>query len=143
MEQTANLNNLENVVLVNKALGDVEKKTVIYSNNSCSSIIDNFNSKETKDVQQITLDKYVEENKLQVGLIKVDIEGAEQLFLQGAKQTICNQKPSLILSIYHNPEDFFFIKPLLESWNLGYNFQIHKPIDNSVSQETVLICEII
>gem|GEM_PF-6245178 len=34
-------------------------------------------------------------------------------------------KPILIVSIYHHAEQFFGIKPLLESWNLGYKFEIY------------------
>lgn len=39
-------------------------------------------------VPMITVDDYVNNNNLEVGLIKVDIEGAEPLFLEGAKNTI-------------------------------------------------------
>jgi FkbM family methyltransferase len=40
-----------------------------------------------------TLDNYVTRHNLQVGLIKVDIEGYEQKFLAGAVNTIKKQKP--------------------------------------------------
>lgn len=44
----------------------------------------------------LSLDAFVEQNHLDVGLIKVDIEGFEQSFLQGAERTIKSQRPSLI-----------------------------------------------
>jgi hypothetical protein len=66
----------------------------------------------------------VRENKLQIGLIKTDIEGGESALLRGAEQTIREQKPILIISIYHSYADFFGIKPLIESWNLGYQFTL-------------------
>ena len=88
------------------------------------------------------MDAYLLKNNLDVGLIKVDIEGLERMFLRGAKETICSQKPALIISIYHNPEDFFLIKPEIESWKLGYKFRIHRPITASVILETVLIAEV-
>lgn len=50
-------------------------------------------------------------------------------FLKGAKETICTQKPAMLLSIYHQASDYFGIKPLIESWNLGYTFKIHKGVD--------------
>ncbi len=64
-------------------------------------------------------------------------------FLKGAKHTICTQKPTMLISIYHSLDDFFEIKPLIESWNLGYTFSIHKPIDYTISVETGLFCEIL
>ena len=89
-----------------------------------------------------TLDRYEETHPMDVGLIKVDIEGAEQSFLRGARRKIEKYKPVLLMSIYHNADDFFNIKPMIESWNLGYKFRIHKPIDYSVSREVLLIAEV-
>ena len=94
-------------------------------------------------VKMQTLDSFVSERKLKVGFIKVDIEGAELDFLLGAKQTICTQKPAILLSIYHKSEDFWGLKPLIESWNLGYSFKIIKPVDFTIAVETALYCEIL
>ncbi|HEB7542554.1 TPA: FkbM family methyltransferase, partial [Campylobacter coli] len=71
-----------------------------------------------------------------------DIEGFEQDFLKGALETIKKHKPALILSIYHNIDDFFNIKPFIEQLNLGYTFQVIKPVDGSISLETILLCEV-
>ena len=95
-----------------------------------------------KTVQVNTLDEYLEGKDIDVGLIKVDIEGAEQDFMEGAKKTIAKFKPVLLMSIYHNADDFFSIKPIIESWDLGYKFHIHKPVDYSVSREVLLIAEV-
>jgi hypothetical protein len=63
--------------------------------------------------------------------------------LAGAINTIKKQKPVLLLSIYHNANDFFEIKPLIESWNLGYKFKIRKlSMKEYFLVETMLICEI-
>ena len=88
-----------------------------------------------------TLDSFVEENGLNVGLIKVDVEGAEQLLLQGALETIRRMKPALLFSIYHNADDFFCIKPILEELGLGYHFRIRHPAIGTVLTETMLIAE--
>lgn len=32
----------------------------------------------------------------------------------------------LAISIYHSPEDFFLLKPYLESLNLGYRFMVRR-----------------
>ena len=62
--------------------------------------------------------------------------------MRGARRTIEKYKPVLLMSIYHNADDFFNIKPMIESWNLGYKFRIHKLIDYSVSREVLLIAEV-
>jgi len=61
-----------------------------------------------------------------IGVIKMDIEGSELNAIRGAEKTIRQNRPVLSISIYHNPHDFFEIKPLIESWGLGYSFKITK-----------------
>jgi FkbM family methyltransferase len=142
--KTIALNNISNAVSENVALGAERGTITISSLGSCSSSIELPGRvfQGAVEVPVITLDDYVQEHGLDVGLIKVDIEGAEQSFLQGAMQTIKKQKPIMLLSIYHTPSDFFDIKPIIESWNLGYKFKVHKPVDYSVSREVLLIAEI-
>ena len=49
-------------------------------------------------VSTITIDKFLEKNKIKlVDVMKVDIEGSEYEFLQGAKKTIENNKVKIIL----------------------------------------------
>ena len=91
-------------------------------------------------VETMTIDKYVQENNLNVGFIKVDVEGTEQKLLKGAIETIKSQKPFLILSIYHNPSDFYEIKPWIEKLDLGYNFKISKERPWTFLADTVLEC---
>lgn len=97
-------------------------------------------SKEKESIEITTLDDFVAEKNVEIGFIKVDTEGFEQPFLVGAKQTICTQKPALLISIYHSGDDYFNIKPLIESWNLGYQMRIYKGTDFSLSVETALYC---
>lgn len=144
LKETLKINHIKNCIAENIALGAEEGEVVFDVKGSQSNMhtIDYLKHIEGQEkVKVITLDSYVETNKLEVGLIKVDIEGAEQQFLQGAKKTIALQKPVMLISIYHNADDFFDIKPMIESWNLGYQFSIHKPCDYSVSREVLLICE--
>ena len=67
--------------------------------------------------------------------------GFEQQFLKGAENTIKTQKPTLLLSIYHNANDFFQIKPYIESLDLGYKLKIRKPIDGHIRGEILLLAE--
>ena len=142
LEQTISMNGFSNVVPVQMALGDEDSVREFYSSGACGG----FSMPQTKVTEVITvpcarLDTYLEDKSLDIGLIKVDIEGFEQAFLAGGKKTIEKHRPILLISIYHNPEDFFFIKPLIESWDLGYSFKIHKPLDKTIMRDLVLIAE--
>lgn len=140
--KTIKLNNKTNIIANNVALGDENKKVYMGFNDSASSIVQTNNISNANTVDLITLDSYVAKHKLNVGLIKTDLEGFEQPFLRGAEHTIKTQKPTLLISIYHNASDFFKIKPMIESWNLGYKFRISKPVDGQVLLETLLIAEV-
>ena len=143
MLKTIELNGIKNAVPVHTAVGDKPGEIELRFNGSASSQNDIMvkNPKYVEKCPVITIDDYVREHNLNVGLIKVDIEGAEQSFLRGAYETIRTQKPTLLISIYHNVDDFLDIKPMIESWNLGYKFKIFKPTIESVIGETLLICE--
>lgn len=139
LKRTIGLNNLKNIVPVNLGLGDGLYTANIKDDLSCSHL-----TNEGSNLQKInitTLDKYVEENNIKCGLIKVDIEGAEPKFLKGAYNTIKEQRPTILLSIYHNASDFINLKPMIESWDLGYKFRIVNPSNGYVVTETTLICE--
>lgn len=77
-------------------------------------------------VSCISIDEYASRNSLDVGLIKMDVEGSEYDSIVGATNTICKDKPVLIISIYHTPKDFFEIKTYLENLQLGYRFEIRQ-----------------
>lgn len=146
LEQTLKLNNSKRIKPVNKGLGAKAGKLEIHyraDNIGGSSAVFSDESTLAETTQITTLEEFVRENKIEVGFIKVDVEGFEMEFLKGAKETICTQKPAMLLSIYHQASDYFGIKPLIESWNLGYKFKIHQGIDYSIPVETALFCEVL
>lgn len=147
---TQNYNSLEENIKLNELTNVLPQKIGLGSEKSTMSIsIANGSSKigadgQTEKIEVTTLDDFVKENSLSnIGLIKVDVEGFEQEFLKGAINTIKTQKPTLLLSIYHNPNDFFDIKPMLEDLNLGYEFQIIKTPDIFFLTETMLYAEVV
>lgn len=144
MQETFSINHITNAVPVNMALGNHSGTCILHKGGSVSGTVfrEGVQYKEEAEVPMTTLDAFVEEHPMEIGLIKIDIEGGEPWFLEGAKKTISEQRPILLVSIYHNAHDFFELKPLIESWNLGYKFRIHKPIYGSASGETLLLCEI-
>ena len=146
IRETIRLNHLDNIVPVSKALGE-NSGTATFSlgeRNSCNSLVERpgYNYPNHIEVPVITLDDYVRENNLEVGLIKVDIEGGEQLLLKGAVETICTQHPILLISIYHSANDFFEIKPMIEKMCDKYTFRIIKPANSAIVIETILLAEV-
>ena len=143
-QETIKLNNIKNVTIENAGLGDNNSDCKIKTYDSMLKNCENTICDEGNEViQMTTLDEYVEKNNISVGLIKVDIEGYEQKFLQGAKNTIITQKPILLISIYHNYNDFYKIKPLIESWHAGYKFDFFQGVHNcgNIVVETLLLAE--
>ena len=146
IRETIRLNQLENIVPVSKALGE-KSGTATFSlgeRNSCNSLVERpgYNYPNHIEVPVITLDDYVRENNLEVGLIKVDIEEGEQLLLKGAVETIRTQHPILLISIYHSANDFFEIKPMIEKMCDKYTFRIIKPANSAIVIETILLAEV-
>jgi FkbM family methyltransferase len=127
------LNNIDNVIIENIGLGEVRKTVTM------SGMLIRQDGNENVIID--TLDNYVSRHNLQVGLIKTDLEGYESKFLEGAITTIRKQKPILVISIYHNYDDFFKIKPMIESWNLGYQFDFFKGMDEGMG-EIMLLAEV-
>jgi FkbM family methyltransferase len=143
MLKTIEINNLTDKIMpVNKGLGDKISEMFIANNGEGAAAF--FISAEPigndETAQIITIDNFVRENNLNIGLIKTDVEGFEINLLNGAKETIKAQRPIMLISIYHNARDFFEIKPLIESWKLNYRFQIRKYIASHIFGDTMLIC---
>lgn len=139
-------NNINNIVPVNMSLGDINgERTLFLAGNNVQGITTDSNirnyDKEIK-VKEITIDKFVEENDLNIGFISVDVEGAEMDLLKGAIETIKNQKPILSISIYHNVSDFFEIIPWIANLNLGYEFKIEKEHPWPFLADTIVKCRV-
>ena len=147
MLKTVELNAAENIVPVQLGLGrekgqiEMNVSLIASANTQIRTEGIPYASVEKADV--VTLDDYAKEHHLDIGLIKVDVEGAEQLLLAGAMETIREKKPVLLISIYHNADDFFHIKPILEAMDLGYTFKVRHPAIGTVLTETMLIAEVL
>ena len=72
-------------------------------------------------VDVVALDEDIKEP---VTVIKMDIEGAEQDALKGAKRHITEDKPRLLISTYHKPEDLFQIPRLIDSMREDYTYYL-------------------
>jgi len=79
---------------------------------------------ESVTVTLTTIDQLVEELKLdRVDFIKMDIEGAEQRALLGAKKTLAKFRPRLAVAAYHLPTDADEIPRIVRSIWPGYQLE--------------------
>ena len=140
--KTIGLNKMTNkIVPVQMALGDKKETKILYADKNQPDTANSRHGSKEYSVSATSVDDFVRENKIYVGIIKSDIEGEEMNLLKGAKQTIINQKPILLISIYHSGKDFFEIKKWIEELNLGYKFQIFRSKPDDILDETILIAE--
>jgi hypothetical protein len=94
------------------------------------------------DTKSISLDNFWETKASaseKLGFLKADIGGNEMEILAGARTQITYYRPVLSLSIYHNPKEFFEMKPYLESWDLDYKFLIRRFDPRPTIDKTTLI----
>lgn len=75
---------------------------------------------------------------LQPNYIKMDIEGAEQKAIRGAKKIIQEYSPVLAICLYRNPKDLWEIPLLIHEMNPNYDMYIR--VYGHLGLETVLYC---
>lgn len=137
-------NNIENIIPVNKSLGNINgERSLFLSGDNVQGITSDATLRNYDNeikVQETTIDTFVEENNLEVGFITIDIEGAEMDLLEGAINTIKTQKPLLYISMYHKVSDYFDIIPWVANLDLGYEFNITKENPWTFLADTVVQC---
>ncbi len=119
------------VIPINKGLG-AKAGTLRIShtrpaNDALASLKVDYNVKDLyEEVEVTTIDQEVKERNLQVGLIKLNVEGFETEAIKGALHTIREQKPLLVISVGMMPQEFYELKPFIEQLNLGYKFALRR-----------------
>ena len=92
-------------------------------------------------IRMTSIDRFVKNNNICPGLIKMDIEGMEYDAVIGATSSIVKYRPVMLISIYHTGKDFFEIKPYVEKIsNDGYLFKVKKTTPFDLIREVMLIC---
>lgn len=145
--RTVTDNHLEELVIPVKAgLGSCTEDRQLYTNGMLSGSnlaniapVTSDGAAEVNNIQVISIDEFVREHNLNVGLIKLDIEGNELAAIHGAVETIKKYRPVLSIAVYHDPKDLFEIKPFLESLDLGYRFMVRKLVYHDLVTEVVLL----
>lgn len=126
VKKTIRQNDTDKIEVIDKGVGETIEEIDIYINSqelaSCStnnSIAGNLTEK--IKIQITTIDDECKDKT--IGLIKMDIEGAEYSAIKGALQTIKRDKPVLLISLYHTGKDFFEIPALLKEAVSDYQFR--------------------
>lgn len=148
-----NLKTMETVIAANHvshkvqmilgAVSDQDTEQIYYGSGSASTLYNMNNNTfytESQKIPVYKVDTLVSSYNIHPRFLKLDVEGMEYKTILGSRETITKYKPVLCISIYHTPVDFLKIKPLIESWNLGYSFHIenHNPFDPVY--EKMLVC---
>lgn len=137
-----NPNLQQRITLVEHPVSNVSDQTVFFKDFGPASKIEiePFDG-QTGSVTTISIDDFVERNNIEkVSFIKMDIEGAETMALQGAVRTITKFRPKLAIAIYHSMEDFINLPEWISSLNLGYKFYLgHYTIH---AEETILFAKV-
>lgn len=96
---------------------------------------------QTGSATTISIDDFVKKNRIpKVDFIKMDIEGAETIALEGAVETIKRFKPKLAIAIYHSMVDFVSIPHWITELLLGYKLYLgHYTIH---AEETIMFARV-
>lgn len=79
----------------------------------------------TGQVKTVSVDGFVAEQEIQrVDYLCLDVEGAEERVLDGARHTIENHRPQLAVCIYHKKEDIFRLPLALDDMLTDYVFHV-------------------
>ena len=121
----------ENVQVINKGLYD-KTAMLFWHENGHGSFLSEEKISDSK-LEVVSLDDAVKEK---VTFIKMDIEGAEQKALLGAKDIIQRDKPKLAICIYHKENDLWDIPLLIKELLPEYKIYIRSYYD-VMDEETV------
>jgi FkbM family methyltransferase len=111
------------IIPIQKGISNVEKEAFLSTEETG---VGNFISAErdaaSEIINLISIDKFVEENKLErVDFIKSDIEGSERDLLRGATKVLKTFAPKLAICTYHLPDDPELLEKIIKDANPDYS----------------------
>jgi FkbM family methyltransferase len=119
--ETIKLNNLNKVFPIKLGVGSKDSIENFLHMSMASKITPQEGNYK---IELTTVDKFVFDRNLDVGLIKMDVEGYAFEALKGAIRTIEEYKPVLLICIYHNVEEFINATKFVQDLKLEYNMII-------------------
>ncbi|MFT4283128.1 MAG: FkbM family methyltransferase [Candidatus Woesearchaeota archaeon] len=120
--KTIKMNNIKNAFPLKLGVGEKNKKISLSNSGTSSFINENISNTENSEIINIvSLDSYFKD--ADIDLIKMDIEGYEYEAIRGSMDIIRENKPVLIICLYHKGRDFVEILPLLKKLVPEYTFR--------------------
>lgn len=117
-QMAQNLSGLDNIVMRQKGVGREAGTMYIDSGGGAGITV---RTQGEVPIEVVTLDEDIPEK---ISVLKMDIEGAEQDAIRGATAHIQAEKPRMLISAYHKPEDLFEIPRLIESIRPDYQYYL-------------------
>jgi FkbM family methyltransferase len=143
LKRNMELNDLNNIVIEKVALSDVSTKRAIYFRSSWT--LDDGStpdSKASEEVEFITLDEYVDRNKLdKIDFIKLDVDGHEYKVVRGGMKSILKFKPIMIIEFgkYTLDEHGDSLESLIDVLSsAGYSFYSEKGLRQYTNKQSLL-----
>ncbi len=110
----ANLADYRDIDFVKRGLYSSNKTLRFTSTGDVDGFIDPDGDLE---INVVALDNYIKE---EISFLKLDVEGAEEEALIGAKNHLKNNSPKLAVAVYHQSQDLWKIPSLITSINSKY-----------------------
>ncbi len=119
----------DRVEILPYALSEESDQTLMFTDGGVGA---KAHAKGTIEVQSLSVDDFVTRNEVKkIDLIKMDIEGSERSALAGAERTIRDFRPKLAISLYHRPDDVFFLPAQVKAMLPDYDLYIdHYTVHN-------------
>ncbi len=130
LREIMNLNRVENQTLVPRAVSKAAGRVRFWTgdgNPRRASLIP-WKGDRHVDVDTVTLDDFIQEER-RPDVIKVDVEGAESLVLEGASELLSNDRPIVWIIEIHDLQNEQTVPGLLE--DNGYTTQLLPPTEIS------------
>lgn len=128
IEKTLEFNKTKNFFLIKKGVSDQTGKAEFFidpKSTGGSSLVRKHISKKNNNIESIdlvSLDNFIKETKVIPALVKVDVEGAENLVIKGSLDLIQNHKPVFIVE-----SDTRNVLENIKNWQdtfKDYNFRV-------------------
>lgn len=120
IRKMANTFKLENITIETLGLSDRCETMSLFRGEagSTANMVEGRNWQQEKlEVETVTLDSYVEKEKLRVDFIKCDVDGYESQVLAGAAGVLREQKPKLLIEI--SEKNLVEISSIIDSYGYG------------------------
>lgn len=123
IKKNAELNNISNIAIQQVAVSNYSGETVFHlglHDKQGSLVGIGLESGRDIKVNTITLDEFIQQGKSHPDFIKIDIEGAESMALQGFSRQITVNRPHLYIELHNPDQDKKVGVFLLEQWYTAY-----------------------